>query len=90
MTFGKRSIYLGSSNTNHFDSLDKVRKSVVDKVKTFVCCIKQENHSKENIMKIKYANEFVQNLGIVGTTAYAYQFIYDKSDNYATKIIQYL
>ena len=40
-------------------------------------------------MKIKYANEFVQNLVMGDPTICVYQFIYDKNDNYDTQIIQY-
>ena len=37
MIFGMRGLCLGFSNTSHFDSLDRFRKSVDDKVKTDVC-----------------------------------------------------
>ena len=67
---------------------DMFRKSVVDKVKidvfiVFFC------HSKENNMKIQYANEFVQNLGMGDPTTCVYQFIYNENENDETKIIQY-
>ena len=37
VTFGIRDICFGSSNTSNVDSLDRFRKSVVDKVITEVC-----------------------------------------------------
>ena len=40
-------------------------------------------------MKIQYANEFVQNLGVGDTTTCVYQFIYDENESDDTKIIQY-
>ena len=41
------------------------RRSVVDKVKTYICIIKKEYHSKENNMRIQYGHEFVKNCGWV-------------------------
>ena len=55
-TFGIREKYLGFSNTSHVESLCRFRRSVVDKVKSDICTLKQYYHSKENNMKIKYAN----------------------------------
>ena len=37
VTFGIREKKLGFSNTSHVDSLDRFRRSVVDKVKSDVC-----------------------------------------------------
>ena len=37
VTFGIRGLCLGFSNASHIDSLDRLRKSVVDKVKIYVC-----------------------------------------------------
>ena len=42
LTFGKRGLCLGFSKTSHVDSLDKIRKSVVDTVKLDMC-IKKKN-----------------------------------------------
>ena len=55
--------FLGSSNTSHIESLDRFRKSVVDKVKIGICIF--FNHPKENNTKIQYANEFIKNWGWV-------------------------
>ena len=78
LAFGKRGLCLGFSNTSHVDILDMFRKSDIDKVKidvfvVFFC------HSKDNNMKIQYANEFVQNLGMGYPTTCVYQFIYKKN-----------
>ena len=54
--------------------------------KTDVCI---KNHPKENNMKIKYENEFIQNLGMGDPKKFVYQFIYNKNDNDNTKIIQH-
>ena len=40
-------------------------------------------------MKIKYANESIQKLGMGDPATYAYQFIYDGEDSDNTEIIQY-
>ena len=40
-------------------------------------------------MKIKYANEFVQKLGMGDPTTFVYKFIYDENENDDTKIMQY-
>ena len=40
-------------------------------------------------MKIKYANEFVEKLGIFDFTTCVYQFIYKEKDSVDTDIIQY-
>ena len=39
-------------------------------------------------MRIKYANKFLQLLGMVDPTACVYEFIYDENYNDDTKIIQ--
>ena len=49
----------------------------------------RKNHSNENNIKIKYANEFVQKLDMGYPTACANQFIQDKNDRIDTKIMQY-
>ena len=51
--------------------------------------LKKENHSKENNMKIEYANECIQNLGISHPTSFVHQFIYDENDNDEMKTMQY-
>ena len=35
----------------------------------------KNNHPKENIMRLQYANDFVQKLGMGDITACVYQFI---------------
>ena len=40
-------------------------------------------------MKIQYANEFIQNLGMVYPTRCVHQLIYDENDNDDTNIIKY-
>ena len=40
-------------------------------------------------MKIKYANDFVQKLGMGDTKTYVYQFIYDENYSDDRNIIQY-
>ena len=65
VTFGTSKKCLGFSNTSHVESLDKFRRSVVDKVKTDICILKQGYHSKENNMKIKYTNQCFNNEGQV-------------------------
>ena len=41
ITFGKRYLCLDSSNTSNVDSLDRFRKSVVDKVKLDISILKK-------------------------------------------------
>ena len=40
-------------------------------------------------MKIKYANEWVEQLGMVDPTTYVYQFIYDEKYSVGIEVIQY-
>ena len=40
-------------------------------------------------MKIKYSNEFIQNMGFVDPTTCVYRFIFDQDDSNDTYIIQY-
>ena len=40
-------------------------------------------------MKIKYANKFVQKLGMGDPTTWFYQFINDENDSDETKIVQF-
>ena len=40
-------------------------------------------------MKIQYANEFVEILGMGDPTTYFYQLVYDETGNADTEIIQY-
>ena len=56
ITFGLRGLFLGSSITSHVDSLDRFIKSDVDKVKSYICIFLNQNHYKEDIIKINYAN----------------------------------
>ena len=46
VTFCIRGLCLVFSDTSHVDSLDRFRKSVVDKVKRDTCILKTENQSK--------------------------------------------
>ena len=49
--------YLGFSKTSHAYILDRSGRSVVDKVEIYIYVFfKQGYHSKENNMKIQYAN----------------------------------
>ena len=45
VTFGIREIYIGFSNTSHVDSLDRFRRSVVDKVKLYICILQKGYYS---------------------------------------------
>ena len=40
-------------------------------------------------MTIQYANEYVEQLGMVDPTTYVFPFIYDEKDSFYTEIIQY-
>ena len=51
--------------------------------------LKKENNPNDNNMKIQYTNEFILKLGMVDTTTYVYQFIYDENDSGGTKIKPY-
>ena len=66
------------------DSLDMFRRSVVDKVKTDICILQKGYHSKEDNMKIQYAYNSVQKLGMCDPTTCVYQFIYDEKDKRMT------
>ena len=50
--------------------------------------LKKEYHSKNNNMKIQYANEFVQKLRMSDPTTCVYHLINDEKDSVETKIIQ--
>ena len=71
------------------DSLYMFKKLVFDKFKTDKCHLKKGYHSKENNMKIQYANEFDENLGKGDPTTCIYQFIYNEKDGVDTEIIQF-
>ena len=58
------------SNNFHVDILDRFRKTVVDKVKFDIAFL--EKHSKEENMKIKYANKFIQDLKLGDLTTCLY------------------
>ena len=90
VTFFIRGLCLVFSNTSHVDSLDRYRKSFVGMVKIDVCIHEKKNNSTENNMRIQYANECFQNLGMGDPTTCIYLFIYDEHDNDNTKIIQYI
>ena len=77
---------IGFSNTSHVDSLDRFRISVVDNVKSDICILQKGCYSKENNVKIQYANNSVQELGMVDPTTCVYQFIYDEKDKNYTHI----
>ena len=46
VTFGIKGKCLDFSDTSHVEILDRFRRSVVDKVKTCICLLKQAYHSK--------------------------------------------
>ena len=46
VTFGIRKKCIGFSNTSHIDTLEKFRKSVVDKVKSEICILQRGCDSK--------------------------------------------
>ena len=87
--FGIRGFCLEFLKTSHVDILYRFRNSVVDTVKTDGCIFKKRLTQKKK-MKIQYANEFFQNLGMGYPTKCVYQFIYDENDNDETKIIIFL
>ena len=49
-------MFLGFSNTSSFDSFDRFRKSVIEKVKLDINVLMENNNSKEEKIKIKCAN----------------------------------
>ena len=53
VTFVIKEFFLRFSKTSHVDSLDKFRRTVIDKVKTDICIKKQEYQRKEK----KYKNK---------------------------------
>ena len=79
--FGIRENCIGLSNTSHIDSLDIFRRSVVGKVKSDICILQKGYDSKENNMKVQYANNSVKKLEMVDPTTYVYQFIYNEKYN---------
>ena len=74
--FGIRENCIGLSNTSHVDSLDIFRRSVVGKVKSDICILQKGYDSKENNIKIKYANNSVNKLGMGDPTIFVNQFVY--------------
>ena len=67
---------IGFSNTSHVDSLDRSIRSVADKVKSDTCILQKSYDSKENNIKIKYANNSVNKLGMGDPTIFVNQFVY--------------
>ena len=51
VTFGIIEKSIGFLNTSHVDSLDRLRISIVDKVKPYICILQKVYHSKEKIWK---------------------------------------
>ena len=49
----------------------------------------KHKHSEEEKMKIKYANELIQNTGLVDPTTCVYQFIFHEDDSNETNMIPY-
>ena len=82
-------ICIGFLNTSHIDSLYRFIWSVVDEVKSDICILQKGFDTKENIIKIKYANNFVQKLGMGDPTTCVYRFIYGEKDKNDTYITQY-
>ena len=90
ITFGIRVLCLGFSKTSRAGSLDRFRKTSVDKVKFYISCCFLDNHSKEEHIKIKYANEFIQNMVLGDPTTCVYQLIFDGNDSNDTKLYNIL
>ena len=84
-----KKISLGFLNTSHVDSLYRFRKTVVDKVKLEINILKKQDHIKEDKMRIKYANEFIEKMVLVDTTTFVYQIIFDEIYSNDTNVIQY-
>ena len=81
---------LAFSKTSHVDSLDRFRKLVVEKVKLDINNLTKQKHSEKEKIKIKYANEFIQNMELGDPKTCDYQFIFDENDSNNRNIIQYL
>ena len=60
--------------TSHVHSLYRFKRSVVDEVKSDICTLQIVYDPKENNMKILYANDFFQKLGIGDPLTCIYQF----------------
>ena len=88
--FGIRENCIGLSNTSHVDSLDIFRRSVVGKVKSDICILQKGYDSKGNNMKVQYANNYVQKLGIGDPITCVYKIIYKEKDINDTQITPYL
>ena len=86
VTFGSLEKCVVLLITSRVDSLYRLRRSVIDKVKTDTCILQKSYHSKESNIIIQYANNFVHKLGMVDPTTFFYQFIYDKKDKNDTQI----
>ena len=80
VTFGIIENSIGFSNTSYADSLETIEISFVDKFKSDICILQKGCDSKENNMKIKYANNYVRKSGMVDHTTCVYQFIYNETD----------
>ena len=50
---------------------------------------KKNYDTEENNMRVQYANDFVNKLGMGDPTTCVYQFIYDENYNNDTQITQY-
>ena len=66
---------LGFSDNYNADSLDRFRKSMVDKVKLYMSILMRQKHPNKQKIKIKYANEFIVKNGLVDPSTGAYQFM---------------
>ena len=77
VTFGIREKFIGFSNTSRVDSLYRFRRPVFGNFKSDICILQKGCNPEENNMKIQYANDFVNKLGMGDTTTCVYQFIYD-------------
>ena len=89
INFGIIGLCLGSSNTSRVESLDRFGKTVVDQVKIYASFFK-ETHSKEEVMNIQHANEFIQNMGLGDSKTCVYKFIFDENDIHDTKLYNIL
>ena len=71
------------------DSLDRFRKPVVDQVKLATSFLIKQKHLKEDKIKIKYSNYFIQNMVLCDPTTGAHQLIFDQDGSNNTKNIRY-
>ena len=84
ITFVKRGLCLGFSNTSRVDSLYRLRKAVVENFNIDI------NHLTKKVPKkrrFENANEFIHNMILGFNTTCVYKFIFGKYDSNDTNII---